>query len=150
VTVRSEPQTLTEREVVNSRLFDVSPEALFDAFADPARVARWWGPNGFTNTVHEFDLRPGRRWRLTMHAPDGTDYENESVFVEIDRPRRVVLDHLEPIHRFRMTMDFDGRDGRTRLTWRMLFDSADEFARVGSFCAAANEQNFDRLAAELA
>lgn len=150
MTARSESPPAADKEVVNSRVFDVRPEVLFAAFADPARVARWWGPDGFTSTIHEFELRPGGRWRLTMHAPDGTAYENESVFVEVDRPHRVVLDHLEPIHRFRMTMSFDGHGDRTTLTWRMLFDSADEFARVGSFCAAANEQNFDRLAAELA
>ena len=30
---------------------------------DPARIARWWGPAGFTNTIHTFDFRPGGEWR---------------------------------------------------------------------------------------
>ena len=38
--------------------------------------ARWWGPDGFTNTITTFDLRPGGAWRFVMHGPDGTNYEN--------------------------------------------------------------------------
>jgi len=65
--------------------------------------------------------------------------------------RHIVLTHLEPGHRFRMTMTFDALDpAGTRLTWRMAFDSAAEVERVGAMVAACNEQNFDRLQAELA
>ena len=95
-------------EIVNSRVFDAPADAVFDAFADPALLARWWGPNGFRNTIHEFDLRPGGAWRLVMHAPDGTDYANVSRFITVERPKRILFDHLEPAHRFRLTMEFDG------------------------------------------
>lgn len=49
---------------------------VFDAFADPARLAQWWVPAGFTNTVTEFDFRPGGAWRLVMRAPDGAEFAN--------------------------------------------------------------------------
>jgi uncharacterized protein YndB with AHSA1/START domain len=137
------------REVVTSRLFDAPPERVFEAFRDPDRLARWWGPDGFTNTIHEFDPRPGGAWRLTMHGPDGTDYLNESVFVEV-APERIVFDHLEPVHKFRMTITLGEHGGKTNATWRMHFDSAEECARVRAFVADANEQNFNRLAEELA
>lgn len=149
--VRNEPGTgPADREIVTMRVFEVPPELLFDAFADPGRLATWWGPNGFTNTFHEFDFRPGGFWRFTMHGPDGTDYLNESVFTDIAKPARIVFDHLEPVHRFRMTMTYEGQGGRTTLTWRMLFDDPDEYAKVKPFVVQANEQNFDRLAAHLA
>ncbi len=138
------------REIVSTRRFVARRERLWSAFTDPQQVARWWGPDGFTNTIHEMDVRPGGRWRLTMHAPDGTAFANESEFREVAPPERIAFEHLEPIHRFRMTMLFAARDGETELTWRMLFDDASECGRVKRFILVANEQNFDRLAALLA
>ena len=76
----------SDREIVNTRLFSAPREKVFEAFADPAQVARWWGPNGFTNTIQEFDLRIGGRWRLIMHAPNGTAYHNESEFTAVVKP----------------------------------------------------------------
>jgi uncharacterized protein YndB with AHSA1/START domain len=137
------------REIVSTRVFDVPPDRVFAAFADSARLARWWGPNGFTNTIHEFDLKPGGKWRLDMHGPDGTTYANESVFTEVVKPGRVVFRHLEPVHAFQMTMTFADEAGKTRVTWQMLFDEAEECERVKPFVAGANEQNFDRLQREL-
>jgi uncharacterized protein YndB with AHSA1/START domain len=134
---------------VSSRTFDAPREAVFDAFRDPARLARWWGPQGFRNTFREFDLRPGGRWRFTMHAPDGADYENESVFVAVRPPELIEFDHLEPVHGFRMTITLAERGRATAVTWRMRFDDAAECAAVRHMVEPANEQNFDRLAEEL-
>ena len=139
----------SEREVLSSRFFAEPPEAVFAAFADPAQLARWWGPNGFANTFHEFDFRPGGRWRFTMHGPDGAEYHNECDFTEVSRGERIVFVHQLPVHRFEMTMTFADQAGGTALTWRMLFDSAADCAPIKRFIAAANEQNFDRLAAHL-
>jgi uncharacterized protein YndB with AHSA1/START domain len=139
----------SDREIVSARTFTAPRERVFNAFSDPRQLAQWWGPQGFTNTIHEFDLRPGGMWRLVMHAPDGKDYANESRFAEVVRPERIVFQHLEPVHGFRMTMTFSEQAGKTTLTWRMLFDSTDECAKVRSFITVANEQNFDRLQAHL-
>jgi uncharacterized protein YndB with AHSA1/START domain len=138
------------RTIVSTREFAAPREAVFAAFADPARLAQWWGPHGFTNTIREFDLRPGGRWRLTLHGPHGASYENESEFLEVTPPARVVFRHLEPVHAFRMTMLFAAQNRTTELTWRMRFDSVSECDRVRRFIIEANEQNFDRLAAHLA
>lgn len=80
-----------DREFVHSRLVDAPQERVFRAFAEPAHLARWWGPDGFTNTFDVFEFHPGGTWRFTMHGPDGQDYPNESVFREIAVPERVVL-----------------------------------------------------------
>lgn len=53
-----------------------SPSQVFAAMSEPARLARWWGPHGFASTIHEFEFKPGGRWLLTMHGPDGKDYPN--------------------------------------------------------------------------
>ena len=54
------------------------------------------------------------------------------------------------MHQFRMAMIFADEGGGTRVIWRMRFDSEEEGQRVRGFIAAANEENFDRLEAELA
>lgn len=137
-------------EITTTRVFNSPRAEIYAAFADPSRVARWWGPNGFTNSVEEFDLRVGGRWRITMRGPDGAAYPNVSEFVEVVPGRRVAYDHLDPVHRFLMTMTWEDADGGTRMTWRMRFASAEEFARVREFVIPATEENFDRLAAHLA
>lgn len=76
-------ESASEREPVTSRVLEAPRERVFRAFSDPAHLERWWGPKGFTNTFHEFDLRPGGNWRFVMHGPDGADFPNESVFVEV-------------------------------------------------------------------
>jgi uncharacterized protein YndB with AHSA1/START domain len=141
----------SDREIISSHTFSTPRETLFNAVRDPAIFARWWGPAGFRNRFDVFEFRPGGAWRFTMIAPDGTQYPTVSRFDEIVPPQRIVLSHLEPGHHFRMTMTFDeAAGGGTRLTWRMQFDSPAEVERIGQFIAGANEQNFDRLAAEIA
>lgn len=138
--------TTADRELATSRVLSASPEAVFAAFADPLRLARWWGPKGFTSTFHEFDLRPGGAWRFILHGP--ADYHNESVFVEVTRPERIVLDHVSKPH-FRLTLTLAAEGTGTRLGWHMLFGTAAECAAVKRFAVGANEENLDRLAAEL-
>src|SRR5512138_1947517 len=88
------PGDLSDREIVSARTFDAPRERVFGAFSDPSRLARWWGPKGFTSTFHEFDMRPGGAWRITLHGPDGADYPSESVFVDVVRPARIVFRHV--------------------------------------------------------
>jgi uncharacterized protein YndB with AHSA1/START domain len=137
-------------EIVSTRMFAAPRELVFEAFSSPDHLVHWWGPKGFTNTFNEFDLRPGGAWRFVMHGPDGVDYQIAKDFVEVVKPERIVLQHLGPVHRFRMTMTFAEHSGKTKLTWRMRFESAAETAKVRSFITEANEQNFDRLQTYLA
>jgi len=137
-------------EIVSERLLDAPPAVVFDAYRDPVRLARWWGPEGFTNTFQRFEFRPGGSWQFVMHGPDGTDYDNESQFVEITEPHQIVLEHLRPMHRFLLTMTLEKEGSKTRLRWRMRFDTVAECERVKQFVIPANEQNMDRLERELA
>jgi uncharacterized protein YndB with AHSA1/START domain len=136
-------------EIITTRVFDAPRDLVFSAFSNPDHLRHWWGPNGFTNTINTFDFRPGGAWHLVMHAPNGAEFHNESEFVEVVKPERIVFDHLRPMHWFRIIMNFDDVAGKTRLTWRMRFDSAEEYEKMKNFIPTANEQNFDRLAAHL-
>jgi uncharacterized protein YndB with AHSA1/START domain len=137
-----------DREIVATRVVDAPREAVFRAWTEAEHLARWWGPNGFASTFEVFEPRPGGAWRFTFHGPDGTDYPNELVYVALESPERVVLDHLSG-HRFRVTATFDDVAGKTRVTFRQTFEDAAECAKVRAFAVDANEQNLDRMAAEL-
>lgn len=138
-----------DREFVHSRLIDAPRERVFKAFSDPVHLARWWGPNGFSSTFSEFDFRPGGAWRFVMHGPDGTDYPNENVFKEVVAPERIVLEHISDNHHFEMTITLAVQGTQTVVGWRQVFDTAAERERIAKFVTEANEQNLDRLAAEV-
>jgi len=137
-----------DREVVSTRVLPFPPEEVFRAIAEPGRIARWWGPAGFRNTIASFDFREGGEWRFTMHGPDGKDYPNHSRFETIAAPRTVVLRHLSAPH-FTLHMNLAEQGGGTRLQWRQVFDDARVREQLAPLVVPANEQNFDRLAAEL-
>lgn len=140
---------MTDRDIVSARVFDADRERVFEAFRDPARLARWWGPAGVTNTFEEFDLRPGGAWRFVMHLPGGFDLRMESVFLEVVAPERIVFRHLSSDHPFEMAITLEEEGGATRVTWRMRHATAAECAKVKDVVVRTNEENFDRLAAEL-
>jgi uncharacterized protein YndB with AHSA1/START domain len=134
-----------DREIINQRVFNVPREVLFNAWADPALLAQWWGPKGFTNTFHEFDFKPEGTWKYTMHGPNGADFLNTSVFKEIVKPERIVFLHLLPVHEFLLTATFEDVGGKTKLTFRQLFNTVEECQGIKKFILEANEQNLDRL-----
>jgi uncharacterized protein YndB with AHSA1/START domain len=145
-----------DRELVFTRAYDAPRELVFDAWIRPEHVAQWWGPNGFRTTIHEMDVRPGGNWRFIMHGPDGTDYPNRIVFVEIVRPERLVYQHVpepgtEPVS-FEVTVIFAEQGGRTKLTMRSVFPSAaarDHVVRTYKADEGAR-QTLGRLAEHLA
>lgn len=135
-------------DVTNRRVFKVSRTALWEAFADPAALASWWGPQGFRNEVTAFDLRPGGAFAITMISPNGVGFDNHKTFHEVAPNERVVFEHHRPVHHFLMSMAFeDAGAGESRLTWRMRFTPASDQENLDRFIHAANEQNFDRLEA---
>ncbi len=133
----------------HGREYPFSPDVVFAAIADPARLARWWGPAGFANTFSVFEFRAGGAWRFTMHGPDGTDYPNESQFIEIAPDRLVRIQHVNA-PRFTLGLALEPVPAGTRLDWDAVFEDAAFAERLRSFLETANEQNLDRLAVELA
>lgn len=143
---RKDAADTADREIFATRVFKAPRELVFRAWTEPEHLAHWWGPKGFTNAFFEFDLKPGGKWRFTMHGPDGVDYPNESIFVEIVKPERIVFRHLSAPH-FVVTATFAGQEDKTILTWRMLFET--EKARdavISKYNAAEGlKQNLDKL-----
>ncbi len=84
-----------------------------------------------------------------MHAPDGTSFDNFCRFVEIKPGELVVLDHIEPVHSFRISLQFTKTGIGTQIDFIMTFVLQEEYERVKDFVRVANEQNLDRLEAVL-
>ncbi|MBL8481011.1 MAG: SRPBCC domain-containing protein, partial [Rhodocyclaceae bacterium] len=105
-------EAIDKRSDSRSHVIAAPPEEVYAAICDPARIVRWWGPEGFTNTLHEFDLRPGGTWRLTMHGPDGKDYANESRFTRLVPDRLFEIEHLSG-HHFFLTLSLHAVDQGT-------------------------------------
>ena len=123
-------------------------EEVFAAFTDPERLARWWGPAGFTNTFHTFDFETGGRWVYTMHSPNGGNPDNESIFELVEPPRKVVIRHLsQPL--YRLTIDLTPSERGTTVSWLQEFDDAEVARRIAKVVVPANEQNLDKLMAEV-
>jgi uncharacterized protein YndB with AHSA1/START domain len=140
----------SDREVVVTRVFDAPRQLVFDVWTDPRHVGTWWGPNGFTTTTHAIDVRPGGAWRFIMHGPDGTDYDNVIFYDEIARPERLVYRHGEdenaPVA-FNVTVTFAEESGKTRVTIRSLFPTAEALRFVAEKYGAIEgaHQHIDRL-----
>lgn len=132
-----------------SRLIPASPAQVFAAIADAERLARWWGPAGFTNTFECCDFSPGGAWSYVMHGPDGKDYRNESIFQEIEPPRKVVIRHVSK-PRYLLTITLEPIDGgHTRVHWEQVFDNPKVAEGIAPIVVPANEQNLDRLNVEV-
>ena len=130
-----------------SREIPAPLEEVFAAFTDPERLARWWGPAGFTNTFHIFEFETGGRWVYTMHSPNGGNPENESVF-ELVEPRKIVIRHISQ-PKYRLTIDLLSSAAGTVVSWSQEFDDAEVARRIEKIVVPANEQNLDKLMAEL-
>lgn len=109
---------------------DATPEQIWDAWNDPQKVAKWWGPANFTSTVDELEVQEGGKMRITMHGPDGTDYPNVYVFDEVHPKTQVVYTNvgskqfgLEP---FQSVVDILENEDETTLRLKMRFVSQEE------------------------
>ncbi|MCM3630581.1 SRPBCC family protein [Paenibacillus glycanilyticus] len=136
----SNPDTF---ELVSRRKLDAPRNLVYRAWTEPELLAQWWGPHGFTNTFHTFNLRPEGVWEYTMHGPDGKDYPNRNVFQKIG-PERIVLRH-ETFHHFTVTATFEEVDGGTEITFRQTLASKEDYDNLKPICEEGNEQNLDRL-----
>jgi uncharacterized protein YndB with AHSA1/START domain len=132
-----------------SREIPATAEKVFAAFSETERLARWWGPAGFTNTFNLCEFKKGGRWSFTMHGPDGrSKYPNESVFAEIESPKKIVIQHVsEP--RYCLTIELAASSQGTVVSWSQAFENPDVADRIKHIVVPANEQNLDRLCAEV-
>lgn len=140
--------TTPDREIVTTRTFDAPVSRVYKAWADPAHLANWWGPKGFTNTFSEFDLQPGGHWRFVMHGPEAGHYKNECVFLVVEPEKRLVWNRItQPL--FQVVVLFEPSGEQTRVTFKMVFETEQECTKLRKFVPEKNEENFDKLEEEI-
>ncbi|MGN6187101.1 MAG: SRPBCC domain-containing protein [Thermoanaerobaculia bacterium] len=131
-----------------TRAIPATVEDVFAAFTDPERLARWWGPAGFTNTFDTCEFRTGGRWLYTMHGPKAGHYRNESVFIEVDAPHKVEIQHISS-PKYRLIIELTPSETGTTVSWAQTFEDPDVARRIEHIVVPANEENLDRLSAEV-
>lgn len=135
---------MNDHEIHTSRVINASRERVFTAWTDPGQLAQWWGPQGFTNTFHRYELGPEGVWDFTMHGPNG-DFHNTCIFKCIEPAGYLEFDHLKEMHFYKAMVTFTALNEGTRVDWIMRFDTAEELAPIRGFIAKANEENLDKL-----
>jgi uncharacterized protein YndB with AHSA1/START domain len=117
-----------EHEFVLTRIINASRELVFQVWTDPKHIVNWWGPNGFTNTISNMDVKQGGEWNFIMHGPDGIDYPNKIVYTEVKEPESLKYEHggAEDENVFKVEVSFDDLNGKTKLTMRGIFETKEE------------------------
>lgn len=132
------------------RVYDAPVKVVWDAWTDPKKAAMWWGPRGFTITTHNKDLRAGGSWEYTMHGPDGVDYPNHTIYLEVEKYQRLVYDHGGYKDRppmFRVTVNFSEVKGKTKMDMTMTLPTVEAAQETKKFIKqAGGNATWDRLA----
>jgi uncharacterized protein YndB with AHSA1/START domain len=111
-----------EPELVITRVFDAPRDVVFQAWTEPGRVARWWGPQGFVTTYCDMDIRPGGAFRVCMRSPEGAEHWKQGIYREVVEPERLVFTFAwedadgNPTHQTLVTVSFAEEGSRTKLT----------------------------------
>jgi uncharacterized protein YndB with AHSA1/START domain len=149
------PATADDREIVLVRAFDATRDAVFAAWTDADAFCQWFGPEGFSCTVREMDVRPGGRARFDMTSGDGTVFTNRFDYLEVVQGERLILDHGSDVDddpaRFRVTITFDEQaDGTTVLTLRQLHPTVEQRnEKIGFGAVELGQQTMQKLARHL-
>jgi uncharacterized protein YndB with AHSA1/START domain len=143
-----------DREIVLVRVLDAPRQAVFAAWTDAAAFCRF-GPEGFTCTVREMDVRPGGRACFDMISGDGTVFTNRFDYLDVVASERLVMDHGSDTDddpaRFRVTITLDEQaDGKTVLTLRQLHPTVEQRdAGIGFGAVELGLQTMHKLARHL-
>lgn len=116
---------ISDRELVLTRIIDAPREKLFRAWTDPELLKQWFAPLPWTISAAELDLRPGGTALVVMRDPDGNEYPNPGIYLEVVENERLVFTDAftkawEPSEKAFMTaiVTFEDIGGKTRYTAR--------------------------------
>ena len=129
--VRKDP---ANRTFVITSTFDAPIERVWQVWADPRQLERWWGPPSYPATVTSHDLRPGGRVTYFMTGPEGDTPGGWWEVIAVDAPRRLEFDdgfadadgnpsEDGPVTRAVVTLEEDG--GKTTMTLTSSFPSTE-------------------------
>ena len=127
MTAAPETTPSSDRELVLTRIIDAPREKLFRAWTDPELLKQWFAPLPYTTPHAEMDVRPGGSSLIVMRGPDGNEFPNRGVYLEVVENERIVFTDAytkawEPSEKPFMTviLTFEDEGGKTRYTARVL------------------------------
>ena len=125
MTIMTAPQA-SDRELILTRLIDAPREKLFRAWTDPVLMTKWFAPAPWTTPRAETDLRVGGSSTIVMAGPDGQEFPNTGVYLEIVPNEKLVFTDAyvkawEPSAKpfMTVTLTFEEEAGQTRYTARV-------------------------------
>lgn len=149
MSLQDSPLSLSERELVVTRLFDAPRDLVFKLWTDPAHARHWWGPRHHPATHMEMDVRVGGKWRHCLESLEtGEELWQNGVFREVKPPERLVFSFVWETEGERgietlVSVTFADEGGKTRMTLRQTpFHSRNERDGHGEGWGST----FDRLA----
>lgn len=83
--------TMSDTELVITRVFDAPRELVWQAWTDPDQMLKWMGPRGFTGKSVELEARVGGKTRTCMVGPDGEEHWASGETKELVEPERLVF-----------------------------------------------------------
>jgi uncharacterized protein YndB with AHSA1/START domain len=114
------------RELSLTRLIDAPREKVYRAWTDPELLKQWFAPRPWVTPRVELDVRPGGANVIVMRGPDGQEFPNRGVYLEVVKNERLVFtdaygDDWEPAQKPFMTviLTFEESQGKTRYTARV-------------------------------
>ena len=114
------------RDLILTRLIDAPREKVYRAWTEPELLKQWFAPLPYTTTVAETDVRPGGASLFVMRGPDGREFPNPGVYLEVVPNQRIVATDAftsawEPSEKPFMTLilTFEDEGGKTRYTARV-------------------------------
>lgn len=123
---QSEAAPIADRELVLTRIIDAPRKSLFRAWTDPVLLKQWFAPLPWTTPHAELDVRPGGASLVVMRSPDGNEFPNHGVYLEVVVDERLVFTDAfskawEPSSKPFMTaiLTFEDAGGGTRYTARV-------------------------------
>lgn len=141
-----------DREIVIHRVINAPRSLVYAAWTDPNQITQWFGPDGMDIETKEIEIRRGGVWRFDMVMRDGTRYTNRMVFLRMEPPALIEVEHgadqEDDPRKFRMLVTFDEQsDGKTVLTLRQMHPTK-EFrdAGIGFGAAEYGGQTLAKLA----
>jgi len=142
-------------QIITTRLIAAPRELIWKVITTPEHLQHFWGPDGFTNSYKQFDLKVGGQALFTMHGPDGTDYPNRFIFLTIDPPHLLRFEHDNggegPVdHKFTGEIELTEEAGKTRIELRLIEKDMAARDMIAQFALEGGRQNLDRLAAFVA
>ena len=101
-----------------TRMLDAPRALVWKCLTEKDRFARWWGPRGYANTITDFDIRVGGKWRVIQKDPDGNEFIFFGFYREIVEPERLVnsfaMENMFVGKEMIETLTLEEIDGRTR------------------------------------